>query len=45
MEKVIDLDNLGELETPLHTDAVIYPDGRTSDREEPTKESQSETEQ
>ena len=34
-KKVINLDELtGKLEHPLHTDSVIYPDGRTSDRDD-----------
>ncbi len=33
-QEVINLDELGKLEHPLHTDSVIYPDGRTSDRDD-----------
>jgi hypothetical protein len=34
--KVINLDELkGKMKHPFHTDSVIYPDGRTSDRDEP----------
>jgi hypothetical protein len=34
-EKVINLDELkGKLKPPYHTDSVIYPDGRTSDRDD-----------
>ena len=34
-KNVINLDELtGKLEHPLHTDSVIYPDGRTSDRDD-----------
>ena len=34
-KKVINLDELtGKLKPPYHTDSVIYPDGRTSDRDD-----------
>ena len=33
-QEVINLDELGNLEPPYHTDSVIYPDGRTSDRDD-----------
>ncbi len=33
-QEVINLDELGKMEHPLHTDSVIYPDGRTSDRDD-----------
>lgn len=34
-EKVINLDELtGKMKHPYHTDSVIYPDGRTSDRDD-----------
>ena len=34
-KKVINLDELTKkMEHPFHTDSVIYPDGRTSDRDE-----------
>lgn len=34
IQEVINLDELGKMEHPLHTDSVIYPDGRTSDRDD-----------
>ena len=34
-KKVINLDELtGKMKAPYHTDSVIYPDGRTSDRDD-----------
>lgn len=33
-QEVINLDELGKMEHPLHTDSVIYPDGHTSDRDD-----------
>ena len=34
IQEVINLDELGKMEPPFHTDSVIYPDGRTSDRDD-----------
>ena len=36
--KVININEMKvKLKPPFHTDSVIYPDGRTSDRDEPLK--------